>query len=278
MTPAPEGLVLVTGGARGIGRLLAEAFAREGRPVLLTATTQARADEAAAEIASATGGRAAGAGFVAADDESTRRLVGAVADCEERFGQRLLVLVDNAGRIESSEGPLWEADPADLRGVIETNTIGPLLLLHALVPVLLSAAAATGEPARIIDLNSGSGAKGTPAYGAYSASKAGLMRIADSVHHYGREAGLRIFELSPGVIDTRMTRSMPMHSHRGPGDWTAPEDLTALALALASGDLDAWSGRYVRAGTDDPADLARRGPAGDEGRLVLGVRAEADGA
>ena len=109
---------------------------------------------------------------------------------------------------------------------------------------------------RIIDLNSGSGATGTPQYAAYSASKAALFRLADSVHHFGWERGLRIFEMSPGVIESDMTRSMPIHDRRTGDDWTSPAALVDLALALAGGWLDAWSGRYVRAGVDTPESLA----------------------
>ncbi|WP_101651650.1 SDR family oxidoreductase [Brevibacterium ihuae] len=259
MTETP--LVLVTGGSRGIGRHLAEGFAAAGHPVLLTATDRARAESAAAEIAAGTGGRVAGAPLDVADPDSVAALLDRVTALEAESGRRLRVLVNNAGVIESSEGPLWEADPADLVRVIETNTIGPLLVLHRFVPHLLEVARATGEPVRIIDLNSGSGAAGTPAYAAYSASKAALFRIADSVDHYGRDAGLRIFEMSPGVIESDMTHGMPIHAARTGDDWTSPAELVDLALALAAGGLDAWSGRYVRAGVDTPDALAARADA-----------------
>src|SRR5699024_10740770 len=110
-------------------------------------------------------------------------------------------------------------------------------------------------PSRIIDLNSGSGAKGTPAYAVYSASKAALFRIADSVVQYGHEKGLRIFEMAPGVVETSMTKSMPVHDFRQGDDWTSPEQVTDLALALSSGTLDAFTGRYVRAGADSEESL-----------------------
>ena len=57
-----------------------------------------------------------------------------------------------------------------------------------------------------------------------------------------------------------MTASMDMHRQRT--DWTDPGEVTALVVAMASGDLDAWSGRMVRAGADSLADLRRRGAQG----------------
>lgn len=266
-------LVLVTGGSRGIGRYLAAGFAAAGYPVLLTATSLDGAQRAAAEIAEETGATVLGAQLSVADPDGVAALLDTVTGLEAAHEFRLGVLVNNAGVIESTEGPLWEADPADLVRVIETNTIGPFLVLHRFVPHLLEVAAATGQPVRIIDLNSGSGATGTPPYAAYSASKAALFRLADSVDHYGREHGLRIFEMAPGVIESDMTRSMPIHDRRTGDDWTSPAAVVDLALALAGGGLDAWSGRYVRAGLDTPESLAAA--AGDLGEHTRRLRLDA---
>lgn len=268
-----ETIVLITGGARGIGRHLAEAFARAGYRVVVTATSAVKAREAAAEIAGETGGKATGFGLTVDDAASVAELKAAVTGLEAETGQRLQVLVNNAGRIESTEGPLWDADPESLARVVGANVLGVALMVNAFAPVLIAAAEATGRPSRIIDLNSGSGAKGTPAYAVYSASKASLFRIADSVVHFGHDRGLRIFEMAPGVVETAMTKSMPVHDFRTEGDWTTPEQVTDLALALASGSLDAFTGRYVRAGADTEESLRAEAAAGlsdPTRRLVLG--------
>src|SRR5699024_3205139 len=158
-------------------------------------------------------------------------------------------------------------------GVVDANVLGVTLMVNALAPVLISAAEATGRPGRIIDRTSGSGAQGTPAYAVYSASKAALFRLADSVVHFGHEKGLRVFEMAPGVVETAMTKSMPVHDFRTGDDWTSPAQVTDLALALASGTLDAFTGRYVRAGKDSEESLIAEAAAGvtDQARrLVLG--------
>jgi hypothetical protein len=49
-----------------------------------------------------------------------------------------------------------------------------------------------------------------------------------------------------------------MELHRGRTQWTDPKDVTNLVLALAGGELDAWSGRFVRAGVDTPESLSER--------------------
>jgi 3-oxoacyl-[acyl-carrier protein] reductase len=268
-----ETIALITGGARGIGRYLSEAFAKAGYLVIVTATSADRAEGAADEIREATGGVVVGLGLRTDDIAAVQELRGSVTALEADTGRRLQVLINNAGRIESTEGPLWDADPEAVKAVVDANVTGVALMVNAFAPVLIASAEATGRPSRIIDLNSGSGAQGTPAYAVYSASKAALFRIADSVVHFGHDAGLRIFEMSPGVVETAMTKSMPVHDFRTGDDWTSPEQVTDLALALASGSLDAFSGRYVRAGADSEESLiaeAADGLSDSARRLVLG--------
>ncbi|GAA1842841.1 SDR family NAD(P)-dependent oxidoreductase [Brevibacterium marinum] len=268
-----ETIAVITGGARGIGRYLSEAFATAGYHVVVTATSASKAEEAAAEIVDATGGAVTGLELRADDIDSVSALRRAIAALESESGRRLQVLINNAGRIESTEGPLWEADPESIKSVVDANVLGVALMINSFAPVLIDNAEATGGPSRIIDLNSGSGAQGTPAYAVYSASKASLFRLADSVVHFGHDKGLRIFEMAPGVVETAMTKSMPVHDFRGEGDWTSPEQVTDLALALSSGTLDVFTGRYVRAGADSKESLLDEVGAGldkSNRRLVLG--------
>ena len=79
--------------------------------------------------------------------------------------------------------------------------------------------------------------------------------------------------MAPGVVETEMTKSMPVHDFRGEGDWTSPEQVTDLVVALASGTLDSYTGRYVGAGADAEVDLVAEATAGlgeSARRLVLG--------
>ena len=250
-----ETIALITGGARGIGRQLSEAFAKAGYDVIVTATSAEKAEAVADEIAEATEGAVTGVGLRADDITAVNQLRDSVAELEKSTGKRLQVLINNAGRIESTEGPLWDADPESIKDVVDANVLGVAFMVNVFAPVLMAGAEATGRPSRIIDLNSGSGAQGTPAYAVYSASKASLFRLADSVVHFGHEKGLRIFEMAPGVVETAMTKSMPVHDFRTGDDWTSPAQVTGLALALASGTLDAFTGRYVRAGADTEESL-----------------------
>ena len=199
------GLAIVTGGTRGIGRVLAHGLAAAGHPVLLTGRSERAAQEAAGEIARRVShddaaratARVEGTALDVTDPESVAALAATAQALGARWGTPLRTLVNNAGLVEATEGPLWEADADDLAGVIDTNLTGVVRVLHALVPALLRTAEQTGEPVRIIDLNSGSGAHGTPAHAVYAASKAGLFRIAESLVVHGHDRGLRVFEMAP---------------------------------------------------------------------------------
>lgn len=248
-TTGERRVAVVTGASRGIGRILAEALAREGWAVALVARDPARLGSAAAAL------QEEGLRVLAVPADVTRpEEVAALAEqVTTQLGPADL-LVNNAGRIET-ETVLWETDPRLWWDVVETNVRGPFLLTHAFVPGMLARGGG-----RIININTGSGTRDGDVYTAYAASKAALFRITGGTHEAGHDRGIRAFDLAPGVVQTDMTGSMPVHHDRT--EWTSPEQVAELALALASGELDAWSGRMVRAGVDTVADLKRRAAAG----------------
>ena len=188
----------------------------------------------------------------------------AVAQVVDRHG-RIDLLVNNAGLVET-EQPLWESDVDEWWQVMVTNVRGPYLLTRAVVPHLISAGGG-----RVVNLNSGSGTRESPVLTAYHASKSALARLTGGTAVAGEEHGVLAFDLAPGVVETDMTHSMRMHADRT--EWTSPDDVVELFLALAHGDLDAYSGRMVRAGADDVAELRRRADKGlPDGARMLRLR------
>jgi 3-oxoacyl-[acyl-carrier protein] reductase len=242
--PPPARTALVTGANRGLGRGLALGLAADGVAVGLLGRRRDALEAVAREIREA-GGRAA---VVPADVRSYEATMAAVAAVEAMLGG-VDLLVNNAGVVDPVEVPVWEAEPQDWWDVVETDLRGPFHCVRAVVPGMLRRGGG-----RVIDLNSGAGARDREVYSAYCAAKAGLFRIGGSLHLAGFERGLRSFELSPNVVETDMTHSMPMHEGRS--EWTPVETVVALAVALARGELDAWSGCFLRAGADTPESLA----------------------
>ncbi|MCZ2807448.1 SDR family NAD(P)-dependent oxidoreductase [Modestobacter sp. VKM Ac-2983] len=251
-------VALVTGASAGIGRYLAQGLAERGATVAGLARSADRLHGAMAEVADATGARTLA---VAADVSDPDAVQAAVTQVVAELGT-VTLLVNNAGLIDAAEVPLWEADPDQWWQVVESQVRGPFLVARAVVPGMIAAGGG-----RVIGLASGLGTRGSDVYSAYSAGKTAQMRITEAIDLAGAEHGVRAFDLAPGVIDTEMTRAMPTHAGRT--EWTRPEDVVALALAIAAGELDQWSGRFFRAGADDLEALRATTPAGAARRLRL---------
>ena len=251
---------MVTGASRGIGAVIARALADDGYAVCLLA----RDGSAAAAVATEIGG-AGGLAMARAADVTDEAAAGEAVEAVMASWGRIDLLVNSAGLIER-EVPLWEADVDQWWSVIRTNVRGPFLMTRAVVPRMIAAGGG-----RVINLNSGAGTTGRAELSAYSASKAALARITGSTHLAGWASGIRAFDLAPGVVRTQMTLSMELH--RGRTSWTDPTDVTDLVLALAGGDLDAWSGRFIRVGVDTPGTLRERAGLGmDDAARTLRLR------
>jgi NAD(P)-dependent dehydrogenase (short-subunit alcohol dehydrogenase family) len=120
-----------------------------------------------------------------------------------------------------------------------------------------------------VNLNSGAAYRNHDLATAYNVSKGALARLTAAVG-LRPDPAVRAFDLAPGVVQTDMTLAMKAHEDRT--QWTAPEEVTTLLLALASGELDAWSGRMVRAGVDTVESLRARADQGlDETDRTLGL-------
>lgn len=262
----PQRVAVVTGASRGIGAAIARALADDGYAVCVLARDGSAAAAVADDIASL--GRPARVGGMAmamsVDVTDEVRVGEAVRAVLASWG-RIDLLVNSAGAIEA-ERPLWEADVDQWWSVITTNVRGPFLMTRAIVPHMIAAGGG-----RVINLNSGAGMAERAELSAYCASKSALARITGGTHLAGWAHGIRAFDLAPGTVRTEMTLSMELH--RGRTQWTDPKDVTNLVLALAGGELDAWSGRFVRAGVDTPESLSERARLGlDDDARTLRLR------
>lgn len=243
----PARIALVTGANRGLGREMALGLACSGLAVGLLGRSRPGLEAVADEIAAA-GGRAT---IAVADVRDLAAVRLAVAAIEGDLGP-VDLLVNSAGVIDPVEVPVWEADPGDWWDVVEVDLRGPFHLIRAVVPGMVERGRG-----RVINLNSGAGAKDREIYSAYCAAKAGLFRLTGNLHLAGYPRGLRAFEVSPGTVRTDMTAVMAMHADRT--EWARPEWLADLVVAIGAGELDTWSGCFLRTGVDTPETLRRAG-------------------
>jgi NAD(P)-dependent dehydrogenase (short-subunit alcohol dehydrogenase family) len=251
-------VALVTGASTGIGRHLVEGLAARGVAVAGVARNEQRLTTAMAEVAEATGARTLA---VAADVTDRESVDAAVARVAGELG-RVDLLVNNAGLIDAAEVPVWEADPDQWWDVVASHVRGAQLLVRAVAPGML----ARGH-GRVVNLASGMSTRANRDYSAYSVAKTGLMRLTEALELSLQGSGVHAFDVSPGVVDTEMTRSMDMW--RNFTGWTPPERVVEVVAAIAAGELDAWSGRFIRAGKDDLAALRGTSPADAARQLRL---------
>lgn len=244
--PRASTVALITGASRGIGRAVAETLAQHGLAVGLVARSAAALDEVRRTCAAA-GARVA----VATADVTEPAAVGAAVESVRAELGPIDLLVNNAGRIESTEVPIWEAEPDEWWDVVETDLRGPFLFCRAVLPDMVAR-----KHGRIVNITTGAAIDGRPSYSAYSVAKTGLLRLTGSVLAAGAQHGIRAFDIAPGVVVTDMTQSMPMHDDRT--DWTPVEAVTELIDAVAEGRVDPLSGRYFRAGADDLDEMLAR--------------------
>jgi NAD(P)-dependent dehydrogenase (short-subunit alcohol dehydrogenase family) len=242
-------VALVTGASTGIGRYLVEGLAARGMAVAGLARGEDRLRATMADVASSTGARTLA---VPADVTDRASVAAAVETVVAELGQ-VDLLVNNAGLIDEFEVPLWEADPDQWWDVVASHLRGSFLLCRTVVPWMV-----LRNHGRVVNLASGMSVRARPEYSAYSVAKTGLMRMTEALAGALDGTDVRAFDVAPGVVETEMTTAMPMW--RGFTDWTPPEKVVELVSAIAEGELDQWTGRFLRAGKDDLAALRMAGP------------------
>ena len=233
-----EGQVaLVTGGGRGIGANIARELASAGMRVAVGARTSAQVTEVAREI----DGLA-----VVADVSSAEDVARMVAETERELGP-IDLLVANAG-VDGPRRAFWDVDADEWWHVLEVNLLGVYLCCRAVVPGMLER-----ERGRIVITGSGAAYLPGSTNTAYASSKAAVCRFGETLANQ-LDGRIPVFPISPGLVRTEMTGT---HFQDG-APWTPPECAPRLVRALAGGQFDRLSGRYLHAEHDPPNVLKAR--------------------
>lgn len=185
---------LVTGGSSGIGLEIARMLFDEGHAVTLAGRSPEKLHRAASAIGP-------GVHTVAADVSDETGAVATVRAHAERFG-RLDVLVNSAGIARA--GTVDATSTEDLDAQLGTNLRGPFLVIRAALDLLRAAGREHGK-ALIVNLASVSGKQGQPGNAAYSATKAALISLTESVQRATAAEGIQATALCPGLVATPMT-------------------------------------------------------------------------
>lgn len=196
----------ITGGSAGIGLALAEALLAEGSEVVVCGRSEERLARAKARCPAL---------HVVRCDITVERDVDEVVALLEREHGDLNVLVNNAAIIGSYAYHRDDESYDQLEREIRTNVLAPMRLCKRLLPLLTRRA--TGA---LVNVTTGTAWVPMPAAPGYSASKAAMHSLTQSLRYQLRDTNLRVFEVIPPLVDTEMARSVsivdPKHTKMSP--------------------------------------------------------------
>jgi NAD(P)-dependent dehydrogenase (short-subunit alcohol dehydrogenase family) len=244
---ASGGVLLITGGSRGIGAATAKLAASRGWRVCLS---YVRDDSAAKEVVRAITGAGGEALAVRADMRREAEIV-ALFDAAERAFGPVTGLVNNAG-ITGRIGPLPEAAPETIREVVEVNVTGAILAARE--AVLRMSTARGGAGGAIVNISSGAASLGSPGeYVHYAASKGAIDTFTLGLAREVAREGIRVNAVAPGLILTdihaaggepgRAERIAPTVPMGRPG---APEEVAEPILFLLAPAASYITGAVLR--------------------------------
>lgn len=229
-----EARVLLTGATGGIGRAVAQALMEAGAAVLLAGRSPARLTALARELggednhpaADERAGAASRVDWIAVDLQAGEA-GSALRDAARAFGVN--VLVNNAG--VASFGRFDSIDPMQMEQVLRTNLLAPMRITQALLPQLR-----TQPEAHVIQVGSALGRLALPGFGAYSASKFGLLGFTEALRREEAGGTVRVHYLAPRVTrtafndDTVTAYNRATHAASDP-----PQRVAAALLGLLDG-------------------------------------------
>lgn len=220
-------VVLVTGGSRGLGLVIARKLAREGARIAICGRDFGSLQEAAAEL------RQAGAEVltVATDVGDPKQVESLLGNVVAHFG-RIDVLINNAGTI--AVGPLETMTPDDFHDALNTNFWGAVHTVNAALPYFRAQKAG-----RIVNVASIGGLVPIPHMVPYTASKFALVGYTEALRAELGKAGIAVTLICPGLTTTGSPRNATYKGqHRAEYAWFALSDANPLIAQSAEGAAD----------------------------------------
>ncbi|RQW18643.1 3-ketoacyl-ACP reductase [Bacillus sp. C1-1] len=211
-------VALITGAGRGIGRSTAIAFAKEGIHVGLVGRTVENLQNVADELKEYD----VNVAIAAASIEELDSITKAVEQVRAELGP-IDILVNNAGI--SKFGGFMDLTPEDWINIIDVNVKGVYYTTRAVLPEMVERQ--TGD---IIMIASTAGQKGAPATSAYTASKAAVIGLSESLMMEVRKQNIRVTTLTPSTVATDMAKELQL-TDGNPESVMQPEDMADLMVA-----------------------------------------------
>jgi NAD(P)-dependent dehydrogenase (short-subunit alcohol dehydrogenase family) len=222
--------VLITGGATGIGRATALAFAREGASVMI-----GDVDSRAAETVSLIEAEGSKAAFKTADVTDAQAMTELVRDCVVRFGGMDMAF-NNAGVLPPPL-PFHEVPASDLDNIINVDLKGVYFAMQAQIRHFLSVGGGA-----IVNTASVAGIVADPHMSAYVAAKHAVVGLTKAVAIEYAQRGIRVNAIGPGFVATPMTQTWleseefkaAFFAQNISGRAAQPEEIAGTVLHLCS--------------------------------------------
>lgn len=236
-------VALVTGGGRGIGRAISLGLARNGWCVVINYRSNKQTAEETASLARETGAQVL---LLQAD-------IGISSDREQLINQalarfkRIDVLVNNAGMGPRQRVDLLEVSEGSYDEVMDTNLKGPFFITQRVARMMLEQLQVDPSQERvfapcIINIGSISAYTSSTNRAEYCLSKAGVAMMTTLYADRLAAAGIRVYEIRPGIVDTDMTSVAKTKYDQLISEgltpiqrWGTPEDVSLAVLAVVEG-------------------------------------------
>jgi len=226
-------MVVITGGAGGIGRAVASLAVANGARVSLWDRNDTELLRAVNDLARNGADRVS---FQVVDVTNEQEVARALANDVAVRG-RIDAFVNNAG-ILGEVLPLWETDPGNFRRVIEVNLLGSYNCLRSVLKQMLGQTAAPMR-GHVVNVASIQGKEGMPRAGAYSASKAALIALTKTAGKETAGMGITVNCVTPAAAETSMAKELTAErraeilSHIPMGRFVEVEEIARMIALLA---------------------------------------------
>ena len=253
-------VAIITGASKGIGKAIAETFAKEGCNLTIVSRNVDEVRNTAGEL------KRYGVDVLPlkCDVSNPAEVEEMVKKTIARF-KKIDILVNNAG-IYGPLGPLVDNDIGQWKSTVDINLMGTVTCTKFVLPYMIKA-----KKGKIINLSGGgSGGPPTPTISAYVTSKVAVVRFAEVIAEEVKEHNIQVNSIAPGAVNTRLLdqvlaaadkldkkfleRSIKQRETGG----TPPEKAAQLALFLASDDSNGLTGKLISAVWDDYQNFSKK--------------------
>lgn len=243
-------VALITGGSRGIGRAVAEAFLEEGAKVVLVARHEEELKKTTQDLSSK-----GLCYFFPGDVACESSVKNIIQKTLKRLGTVDILI--NAAAVTGPIGPFHQTNLEEWRKALQIDLLGTVYPIYYLLPHFIGR-----KQGKIINFSGGGATRARKNFSAYAVAKTAIVRLTEILAEELREFNIQVNAISPGVVKTKMIEDIlqagPKKAgqeydelvNRGEDEFDSPRLAARLAVFLASDESAGISGKIISARWD----------------------------